>query len=155
MVDKIKEALSEWIINFINHKAIIKNDLKKIENGKDFLKAVYEDKEVKIIVEPFIENFDSLFDKIEKDKYVSIVLFNTIENFDIILEKWKRFIDFDKLTIYFVNMFSNTETKWIVKPYLHERITEEKSLKSGLKSIFNTVEPITREVLERKSMKNV
>ena len=154
MVDKIREALTEWTINFINHKASIKNDLQKIIKDKDGLKAIYDDKEVFVIIEPFMDDFDLLFEKLEKDKYISIVLFNTVENFDIILEKWKRFIDFDKLTIYFVNMFSSTETKWVVKPFLHNKITEEKALKIGLKSMFNMVEPITKEMIERKSMKN-
>ena len=152
MVDKIKEALTEWAINFINHKASIKNDLQKIVEDKIGIKAIYDDKEVFVIIEPFIDDFDVLFEKLEKDKHISIVLFNTIENFEIILEKWKRLIDFDKLTIYFVNMFCNTETKWIVKPYLHNKITEEKALKIGLKSMFSMVEPITKEIVERKCL---
>ena len=152
MADKIKEVLTEWAINFINHKAAIKNDLKKIVEDKIGIKAIYDDKEVLVIIEPFIEDFDSLYNKIEKDQHISLILFNTIENFDIILEKWKRFIDLDKLTIYFVNMFSNTEIKWIVKPYLHNKITEEKALKTGLKSMFNMVEPITKEMVERKCL---
>jgi hypothetical protein len=150
MIDKIKNVLTEWTINFVNHNATIKNNFQKIEKNKDDLKAIYDDREVCFIIKPFIDNFDDLFEKIEKDKYISVVLFNTIENLDIILNKWKRLVDFNKLTLYFVNMFSNTETKWIVKPYLHDKITDEKTLKIGLRSMFSMVEPITKEMIERK-----
>jgi len=154
MENKAKKILIEWTINFLNSKASIKNDLKKIEKNKENydLKAIYDDKEVYIIIEPFIENFDKLYGKIKKENFISIVLFNTIENFEITTEKWKRLIDFENLTIYFVNMFSSTDTKWIIKPYLHDKITDEKSLNIGLKSIFNMVEPITEKEIERKSL---
>ena len=153
MVDKAKIFLKEWMINFIKHKDIIANNLVSIEDGNE-LKAIYQNKEDYIVIEPFVKDFDVLFGKITKDKNVLIVLFNTIENFEIISLNWKRLIDFDKLTIYFVNMFSNTDTKWIIKPYLHNKITDEKSLKSGLSSMFAMVEPITeQEVLYKISQK--
>lgn len=153
-MSKAKEALVDWIVGFIKHRDAINNNLIKIEEDKDGfdIKAVYNNKEEYVIADPFIKDFEKVVDKITKDKIVILVLFNTNENFDIIVENWKRLIDFDKLTIFFVNMFSSLDTKWIIKPYLHHRICDEKSLKTGLKSMFSMVEPITEEEAERKSL---
>jgi len=151
MINEAKKFLIEWVISFINNRNIALKNLEKIEKNKEGfeLKALYDDKEEYIIVEPFIENFDVFFDKIDNEKNISVFLFNTTDNFGVILENWKRFIDLEKITIYFINMFSNTDKKWVVKPYLHNKITDEKSLGKGLKSMFNMVEPITQKEVEK------
>ncbi len=45
-------------------------------------------------------------------------------------------------------MFASGDKKWILKPYVHNKIAEEKSLKGGLESM---VEPITEKEIERKA----
>ena len=154
MTNKPKQILTDWTINFIKNKDAILNTLEKIEKNKQGfeLKAIYENKEEFIIIEAFIKDFDKLIERLDKDKYISIILFNNIENLNIIEENWNRFIDFEKLTIYFVNMFSTTDRKWIIKPHFHNKIIGERSLRSGLKSMFNMVEQITKKQIESKNL---
>ena len=144
---EVKKLLVDWTVNFIKNKDVVLDSIIKIEESKDGfdLKVIYNDKEVFFIAEPFIKDIDNIISRIDKDMHVNIVLFNSLDNFNIIADNWKRFVDFDKLTIYFVNMFSNTEKKWIIRPYVHNRISDKKSLKTGLKSMFSMVEPITEE----------
>ncbi len=154
MVDA-KKALTDWMVDYINGRDAILKNLKKIEKNQEGfeLKISYEDKDEYVMIEPFIGNFDDVFSRIDSSKSISIVLFNANENFDVIIENWKRLIDFEKLTIYFVNMFSETEKKWIIRPHLHNKIADDSSLKSGLKSMFSMVDPITELIVERKNIK--
>ena len=154
MQNKSKDALIEWFIGFIKHKDIVQDNLKDIEKDKGGydLKLIYQDKEEYVIVVPFVKDSNELLDKIDKEKRISVVLFNSKDNFNMLLDNWKKLINFDKLTIYFANMFSASETKWIIRPYMHNMISEEASLKKGLKSMFGMVESITQDILEKKDL---
>ena len=72
---------------------------------------------------------------IEEPKF-SIVLFNSGENFNAVIKNWDRLIEEPKFSIIFVNPFSPLEKKWIVFPYTHSRICDEKSLIQLKKFIF-------------------
>jgi hypothetical protein len=153
-MSKIKEALKKWTINFLKNKNAILQTLKRIEENKENydLKITYEDKEVYVIVEPFIDNIERLKEKIDKNKNIILVLLNSKKSLDILIDKWGYFAEFDKLTIYFVNMFSISDKKWVIRPYLHNKISEESALKPGLKSMFNTVDSITEKEAESKTL---
>ena len=154
MSKKTKEVLKEWAIHFLKNKNAMLKTLQKIEEnieGYD-LKIIYDNKEDYIIIHPFIENFDEIYEKISKDKNITLILFNSKQNFDMIVDKWNRLIEFNKLTIYFVNMFSITDKKWIIRPYMHNLIADPASLKTGLKSMFNMVSPITEKEAESKTL---
>jgi hypothetical protein len=148
-MEKIKEELLNWFTNFINNKNALLNNLEEIQKNKEGfdLKITYTDKESYAIIEPFI-NKDT-FGKIEKDKFISLVVYNSKDNLNMLIDNWKVLIELDKLTIYFVNMFSETDTKWVIRPCMHNKIAEESSLTKGLKSIFNTVESTNKERVER------
>lgn len=79
-------------------------------------------------------------------------MFNTTENFNMIKKEWNRFTHFPKLTFIFVNMYSSNDQKWFVKPFFHERITEKKSLKKGLQSMFKMIDAVTKEDFAKKSL---
>ena len=75
------------------------------------------------------------------DKTVFIITLNTKDNLSKIIENWSNLIEHQNLCIYFVNPASQLETKWVVCPYTHNKITEKASLKSGLETLFSMVEP--------------
>jgi len=156
MSNKTKEALTDWAINLIKSKDAITNSLQNIEKNKEEfdVKATYSNKEEFIIVEPFIKNTEEIIAKLQKDRYITIFVMNSYDNFKFLIDNWKKLIDFPKLTIYFVNMFSHTDKKWAIKPYLHNLVTDDKSLKEGLNSLFAAVEPLTEEYLEGKVYKD-
>ena len=150
-MNKAKDSLTEWAVNFIRSKDAFAGNLKSIEKDTDGfdLKIVYNDKEELVIVEPFIKDADKIISMMLKEKYVSLFLFNSFENFNFLVNNWKRLIGFEKLTIYFVNMFSNTDKKWAIKPYLHNLISDDKKLKEGLNSMFMAVEPLTEDSMRK------
>lgn len=152
MENKAHSFLLEWTINFVKNKDIVSKKIESIENGKNGfdMHVRYRDREQYFIIVPKIANFDSIIQKIDNEHYFSIVTLNSRENFNIILENWNRLTSFKFLNIIFVNPFSELDKKWIIFPHTHHRICDDSSLETGLKTMFNTVEPIEEEQLVAK-----
>ena len=144
MNDKSHSFLVDWSINFVKNKDIISKKIEKIENGKDNfdLYIKYKDREQYFIIVPNIADIDSIIQRINNNYYFSIVTLNSKENFNIIIKNWNRLISFKFLNIIFVNPFSEMDKKWIIFPHTHNKICDESSLKTGLKSMFETVDSI-------------
>ena len=152
MENKLRSFLIEWATNFIKNKDIVAKKILNIENGKDGfdLYVKYKDREQYFIIMPKIDDIDSTIQKINNEHYFSIVALNSKENFAVILKNWNRLIDFKFLNIIFVNPFSELDKKWIVFPHTHHKICDESSLATGLKSMFNMVEPIEEQQFAAK-----
>jgi len=152
MEDKEHSFMVDWTLKYIKNKDIISKKIEKIENGKDGfdLYVKYKDREQYFMIAPKIEDIDSLIQKVNNSFYFSIVTMNSKENFDIVLKNWNMLISFKFLNIIFVNPFSETDKKWVIFPHTHHKICDEKSLETGLKSMFSMVEPIEEEQLMAK-----
>jgi hypothetical protein len=74
------------------------------------------------------------------EKNVLLVTINRRQNVDMLASLWQELLNYPKLSIMFVNPYSNLEKKWIIMPHVHEKITERKALKLGLYSLLSTVE---------------
>ncbi len=149
MESKAHSYLVEWTINFIKNKDIVSKKIENIENGKEGfdLYIKYKDREQYFLVTQNIVDFDLILQKINNNTYVSIVTLNSKENFDSLVKNWNRLINFKYLNIIFVNPFSQLDKKWIIFPYTHHKICDEPSLKNGLRSMFEMVEPIDEQQL--------
>lgn len=144
--------LVEWTINFLKHKDILTKKIEKIENGKDGfdLYVKFRDREQYFIIAPNIADIEPIIQKINNNAYFSLVVLNSKRNFEIIIKNWPKLISFKFLNIIFVNPFSEMDKKWIVFPHTHHKICDEKALETGLKSLFDMVEPIEEEQLIQK-----
>ncbi len=153
MESKSHSFLVDWAISFIKNRDIVSKKIEKIENGKGGfdLYAKYKHKEQYFIITPKIIGIDELIHRIDSKLSISIVTLNSKENFDVIVKNWRRLIDFKFLNVIFVNPFSNLDKRWIIYPYTHHRVSDESSLKTGLKSMFDMVEPIEEQQLIAKS----
>jgi hypothetical protein len=133
-----KSELKEWIKEFIKHKDIFTKSIVEIKDvDKDFL-VKYKDKEVFFYVD---EIFTEALKRLQ-NSIVSIAVLNTKQNFDTLIQNWHTLAKDETLTIYFINPNSKTDKKWIIRPSIHNKIADEETLKSGLESMFNTVECI-------------
>ena len=152
MKNKIRSFLIDWAINFIKNKDIVAKKIEKIENNKDGfdLYVKYKDREQYFIIVADIGDIDLITQKINNNHYFSIVTLNSKGNFDAMLKNWDKLINFRFLSIIFVNPFSGLDKKWIVFPYTHHKISDDSSLKNGLKAIFEMVEPIEEQQLIAK-----
>ena len=152
MENKSHSFLVDWTINFIKNKDIISKKIEHIENGKGGFDVYvkYKDREQYFIIMPVITDIDAIIRKLDSNNYFSIVTLNSKQNFDTMIKSWNNLISFKFLNIIFVNPFSELDKKWIVFPYTHHKICDEKSLGVGLKSMFGMVEPIEEEQLVAK-----
>ncbi|MBI2656707.1 hypothetical protein HYX03_03135, partial [Candidatus Woesearchaeota archaeon] len=124
MENKSHSFLVGWTIGFIKNKDIISKKIERIENGKDGfdLYVKYKDREQYFIISPNIADIDAIIQRLNNNSYFSIVTLNSRENFNIFIKSWHRLISFKFLNIIFVNPFSETDKKWIVFPYTHQRV---------------------------------
>jgi len=147
--EEIIRFLREWAVSYVKHRDMIAKNIVDIKEEQDRIVIEFKDKEQIFLIRPIAD--DSIIQKINKDKNICVVMLNSKENLDFLMNKWNKLIKFDKLTIFFVNPFSELEKKWFISPYVHNKICNENSLKLGLKTMFETVEKIT----EKKIIKNI
>ncbi len=139
-------ALLEWVTTFVKQKDIIKQQFLSIEQKGDIVHAVGKDGQVyDYFVLEHLEHLSSLSDAAQKSDadqkyFICVICYNTKKNLQQLLHHWQQLMTHQRLTLFFVNPNSQTETKWIIKPWLHHKISEPSSLKTGLKSLFETVE---------------
>ena len=149
-MDKIHSFLLEWAVNYVKNRDLLTKGIESVEKNKEGFLVNFKDKKQFFIVEPFIENIDEVMKKINEKEHFSLVVFNTKENFEAVVGSWSRLIGFKKLSIYFVNPFSQLDKKWIICPYTHHQVGSESSLELGLKTMFETVESLSKEELSKK-----
>ena len=153
-MDEVYSYLSDWMINFVKNRDILAKQINKIEKSKDNIvdfSVKYKDgKELYFIIKPLIDDIDKILKKINKDSYTSIITLNNKNNLDVVVKNWKKLIEYKFLSIYFINPFSESDKKWVIYPYTHNKISDENSLELGLKSMFEMVEQISEEQLKSK-----
>lgn len=138
--------LLNWTQTFVKQKDIIKQQLLSIEHKGNLVHTVGKDSQVHdYFVLEHLEQLSSLSVAVEKSDadqryFISLVCYNTKKNLQYLQQHWQQLITHQRLTLFFVNPTSQTETKWILKPWLHHKITDPSSLATGLKSLFETVE---------------
>lgn len=140
------------MIKYLKNRDMIKKSIKQIEQNKEGfdIKVKFEDKGEFFIVQPNIDDVDNIITDKAKKINLGLVILNTTRNFKKIFESWDKLVKLEYLTLYFINPFSDLEKKWIIKPYIHDKICDKASLKTGLKSMFETVEVLNEDAVKTK-----
>lgn len=146
---KIISYMTEWVIHYVKNKDILDKNILSIDKTPDGLCIKFKKGEQFYLILPTITNIDAIVQKIKERKNLTLVVLNSRDNFQLIAQYWKRFIDYEQFNILFINPFSKLDKRWIINPYIHNKICDSTSLVAGLRSIFSTVEPITEEQLQR------
>ena|SRR3989338_11678597 len=144
--------LVEWTANFVRNKDVLTKKIESIEKNKNGfdLHVKFKDKEQFFVIAPAISDLGPIIAKVNNNSHFCIVTLNSSENLNVLIKNWARLVDFKFLSVIFVNPFSQSDKKWIIYPYTHHRICDESSLKTGLKSMFEMVEPIEEPQLAAK-----
>jgi hypothetical protein len=128
-------ALLEWAEKYLRYKDSMARSI--LQMKRDGNKILVEKKNVTrvAVVLP------ALADK-PAEADIIITLSNT-DNINTLVRHWKKFSEKQKLTIIFANPLSEEENKWVVQPFIHTRICEEKALKKGFLGMAELVPPVT------------
>ncbi|MBW2997258.1 hypothetical protein KY349_02885 [Candidatus Woesearchaeota archaeon] len=141
--------LADWFVRYTKNRDLTFRKISSIkEEGNKVIVEQKDGKKIHYLAEPFPEDFGKLADSIKED-HKGIVVYNTLDNFESMIKVWKKLAGIPNLTIYFVNPFSKLEKKWIVRPYIHAKISDAESLEQGLNSMYIMVEPISKEDAEK------
>ncbi len=129
----------------MKNRDLIRKDLEKIEKNKEGFDLVitFKDRKQFFIIMPEIDNIEEVIAKINEKDYFGLVMLNTTNNFEMVVENWNKLVKFDSLMLYFINPFSTLDKKWVICPHVHHKICDKNSFKTGLKSMFDMVTPIT------------
>jgi len=152
---KLHKFLVNWIETYFKNRDIVAKQIEKIEKnvGKFDLIIHHKTGKIKIIIiKEILDDFEHIlkdFDEEDPNTEHVLVILNNKENIRKTVEKWNLLHSRVNLVIYFINPFSKTDTKWVIYPHTHHRITEQPALKSGLESLSLNVEYITKEELEK------
>ncbi|MBI3034234.1 hypothetical protein HYY72_03665 [Candidatus Woesearchaeota archaeon] len=133
-----EEYLSRWTYNYIKYKDAILKRIISIERKESGFLAVYKDRRVSYEIMASLKDFSNAANE------STIVTFNTIENFHLMLNEWKKLVE-KKLTIVLINPLSKLDEKWTVATHVHDSVCDKGSIKRGLKTMFESVEPLSNE----------
>ncbi len=138
-------TLQEWIIAFIKGKDAIKQQLASL-NHNATIHALYKDnKSQEFFAKETLDDLHDVFAAAKKSDTdalysVHVACYNTEHNLNVLIQRWKECAIHQRLFFYFVNPDSQTELKWVINPWLHSRVSDDKKLESGLRSLFSMVE---------------
>lgn len=129
--------IKEWAITFVKHRDLHFRKIKEIKDiDGNFFEAINKDNS---IIEYIVSDklTDKEVSKIDEKKKQFIIIENTVHNIKETVTKWKKLVMNQELTMVFVNI--NKNDKFIIKPYVHNKITEEESLEQGLLTLHENI----------------
>ncbi len=127
--------LKEWVVHHIKQKDLVKKDLISYKEEKDRVLCDY--KEGRKGAYHFGENLElSKIKAVKQDETATFVCLCNEHNFKILVNNWGLFKQKTNLTFIFLN--PNIAEKWIIKPHVHAKIADPKTLKQGLRTMYDT-----------------
>ncbi len=146
---RASEFILHWMKDYLKNADLIKKNIVSMKKEDDCLVVEYKDKTVKVYAS---ESLSQLFGKLTQGDYKTkqfFCVFNTKENLNSLIERWNMAIGYPKLIIYFINPDSVNENKWVICPYVHNKIADTQCLKQGLKSVSQSVDYITNSQIKK------
>jgi hypothetical protein len=126
--------LYEWSKHHIKFKDCMKKQILNIE-CKDSEIHVQEKKQELIYY--INEELEEGIKKIQDSTKEIIITLNTKKNFETLIKSWSALKTHTQLSIIFTHPEAN-ET-WVIRPYTHDKISDNDKLKEGLEAIFSNV----------------
>ncbi len=148
------DGLKQWALRYVRHRDI---NVKKIVDIKDtdygFLVVNNNGTSASCVI--WVSLGDINKDVIQATaaadkKSVLIVTLSNEDNIRAVYGMWDTLAANQGLLIIFVNPFSSQEEKWVLKPFLHNKVCDRASLLQGLKAMAELVEPIDAETMAIK-----
>ncbi len=142
---EVFNCLLEWAERYARYRDISR---KIIEiKGADFgFEALNNDGTFSLwVISPSLKQFKE--ELVAGKKAIFVVSLSNNENIRYLEKEWDSFAANQGMVLIFVNPFSAAEEKWLVKPSLHNRVSEKASLLQGLRAMAELVEPIDEAAL--------
>jgi hypothetical protein len=133
------EIIMGWGTSYIKYRDLVAGKIKDMQVEKDRLKITNkDDSHEEVLAMPDLSKMDIAAVKLP----TVFITLNKKDNLKFLTDKWKALSAVKEISIIFINPDSQLDTKWIIRPYVHARICDDKTLKVGLKSMFEMVDEI-------------
>ncbi|HLD06251.1 MAG TPA: hypothetical protein VJC16_01820 [Candidatus Nanoarchaeia archaeon] len=139
--------LQGWAARFFRNKDAVLRQTVDVAEGDGWITVKYPHKEVRAIILPDLTEMDPASLQ-GKGEHLVVVTLNTERNVEAVVKKWDALARHPSLSFYFVNPWS--DGKWALNPRLHDQVSDARSLRQGLLSLFAMVPALDeREIAER------
>ncbi|MEK6854374.1 MAG: hypothetical protein AABX60_03490 [Nanoarchaeota archaeon] len=139
----------EWAVRYVRHRDIAAKKISEIKDTDYGFQIINKDGTLlECVVQLTIKGISQQF--IAATKNVLVITLSNDENIQAVYKMWDALAANRALLIVFVNHFSALEDKWVLKPYLHNKVCDRNSLLQGLRAMSELVEPIDEETLTLK-----
>ena len=140
------DYLKEWAIRYVKHRDLAVKKIAEIRSASfGFLIVNNDGTSTNCLVQPSLAAFNPAAAEIETR--AMLITLNNDWNIQAVYNVWDRLAAKKDLLIVFVNPFSATEEKWVLKPYLHNKVCDRRSLLLGLRAMAELVEPANEETM--------
>lgn len=147
-MDKEERILHDWALHFFRNRDLFYKKIREIKENEFGFQIVYKDKTQQVVILKSLADYERIKPSIDEENKV-IVTFNTEKNLQALLDSWSHLASQRFLAVYFINPESTAEKVWTIFPYNHDRIADPESLSRGIRSIFETVDPLADSQLRR------
>ncbi len=133
------KTIIEWAENYLRYRDLAQNKIREMKPEKDRIVVLHKDGSREMVISaPDLPKLDP---KAVSGPTIFVTL-NKKENLKFLADNWKVLSAVKEISVIFINPDSQLDTKWIIRPFVHNRICDDSSLKLGLKSMFETVDEI-------------
>jgi hypothetical protein len=137
-----EKELVDWVVNYVRSRDAFLKRIVNIDINSSTVTVTFPDKRQIFFALGIFQGADRCLACIKPEADYVMVMLNTEANLDALIKSWDTLAKVKNLTVMFINPESLADEKWVVKPYVHNQVTEKASLKAGLHSMFETVSPI-------------
>ncbi|NOZ80879.1 MAG: hypothetical protein GXP63_04355 [DPANN group archaeon] len=148
-----KEHLASWTRKYFENRNLYLHNIRDIKDTEQGLDIIYKDKTVSFFIMPSLEPETFLSKAQDKKGNYGIACYNTKENLQQLIGSWSVLTAYPSLSVYFVNPFADGDTRWIIRPKVHDQVTEKASLKLGLQTLFEGVAETSLKHVEHMAAK--
>ena len=133
------ETIMGWGASYMKHRDLVACKIRDLKVGKDRIDVMNKDGSQELVLGlPDLSKLDPASVKLP----TIFITMNKKENLKFLIDEWKKLSAVKEISIIFINPDSQLDTKWIIRPFVHARVCDDKTLKQGLKSMFDTVDEI-------------
>lgn len=143
------DFLKQWAVRYVRHRDIAAKKISEIKDSNYGFQIVNKNGTlIDCVVQLTLKGISPEFTAAARN--MLIITLSNEENMRQVHAAWDKLAINSSLLIVFVNPFSAMEERWVLKPYLHNKVCDEASLLQGLKAMAELVEPIDEETLTLK-----
>lgn len=148
--DDAVKYLAEWVEVYARYKGIYSEKISEVTHSQGEVRVKIGASVESYHIMPFSLDVTNIDQSCTSADRVFLVMFNIQETLDQLIEVWPKLIQHHNLRVVMVNPFSKTERRWVICPAVHHTFTDPAALEKGLKALFKTVEPLTKEKALKK-----